>query len=77
VTRQAQITKLLLVERERDDLRVVNVKLRNKLLEICAACESCGGSGCVEDIVQHARFGPQVQVIPCEACLDIREVLDP
>lgn len=58
--------RLLLAERERDELQRVNFKLRDKLLEICAECSDCNGVG-VQTILGETG--------PCPACEDIRELL--
>lgn len=82
--------RLIRVEKQRDQLakealdlavqlrtlRAENLRYRDKLLELAAGCKSCQGTGCVEDVVEHARFGPQVQTIECESCLDIRTLLE-
>lgn len=68
--------ELLKVQRERDQLRADVCRYRDKLLECAKECKECGGTGCVEDVVEHPRFGPQVQTIPCEWCLDIRTLLE-
>jgi hypothetical protein len=39
------LTKLVVVERERDQLREVNCTLRDKLLEIAKECSKCRGTG--------------------------------
>lgn len=73
MSRVVDITRRLLqVERERDSLREVNSKLRDRLLAIAATCAPCGGTGCVTlgaDRIVTKR------VVPCEACHDIREAL--
>jgi hypothetical protein len=70
MTRSADLTrKVILLERERDQLREVNCKLRDKLLEICNDCDPCGGTGCVKTDCDP------IMVVDCPACLDIRGVL--
>jgi superfamily II helicase len=70
VTRARQIAELLAAQRERDQLRVVNSKLRDKLLSIARECASCGGTGCVE-VVDDGLSRTE----DCGDCIDIRAAL--
>ena len=65
--------KLVKAERERDQLREVNCKLRDKLLEIAKECSECGGTGCITRIDNIAMPG---RVEECPDCADIRSVLE-
>jgi hypothetical protein len=66
-------TRILAVERERDQLREVNCRLRDKLLEFAKDCEPCHGTGVITVDDEHApAFG---RTLPCYACEDIRELL--
>lgn len=53
-----------------------HLKMRNKLLEICAQCKPCGGTGLTT--VQVEREGEPLyeRVEDCAECLDIRECLE-
>lgn len=55
-------------------LREANCRLRDKLLEICAACEACGGTGVVT-VKSHPRGVLVERQEDCGECLDIRECL--
>lgn len=63
-----QITQLLVVQRERDALQLLNFKLRDKLLELAAKCGYCRGAGTVQQ-----KEGPP---LPCPVCTHIRKVLE-
>jgi hypothetical protein len=79
MTRARQIAELLAAQRERDQLRVVNSKLRDKLLSIARECGSCGGTGAVTVMVTTAWDDdgrPCERTEPCGDCLDIREALE-
>lgn len=80
MTRAQQIAELLSAQRERDQLRVVNSKLRDKLLELAKECSSCGGTGVVTVMAPpDSRLYSGVLISreqPCGDCLDIREVLE-
>lgn len=66
--------KLLTVQRERDQLREVNSKLRDKLLELAKECAECGGTGCISVRPQdEAVWG---RTLPCPDCEDIRSILE-
>ena len=72
--------KILALERERDELRAVNCKLRDKLLEMAKECISCDGTGLIvvsvdDREVIHDRDRPIVRTEPCGDCEDIRELL--
>jgi hypothetical protein len=69
MTRIELTRKVLLLEKERDQLREINLKLRDKLLELAKECDPCGGTGCVKTDCEP------IMVIDCPACLDIRELL--
>jgi hypothetical protein len=78
MTRASQIAALLAAQRERDQLRVVNSKLRDKLLELAKECASCGGTGVVTVMVTTAWDDdgrPCERVEPCGDCESIREAL--
>lgn len=47
-----------------------NLKMRDKLLEIAAACLRCNGTGTVT-----RYFNYEARVIPCPHCEDVREAL--
>lgn len=47
-----------------------NARLRGKLLELAKECAECNGTGCTT-----VRMSEAEQVVPCVACLDIREIL--
>jgi len=64
--------RLLQVQRQRDQLRMENLRLRDKLLEWAAECASCDGKGVVTIIENIAMPGRQEV---CGDCLDIRELL--
>jgi hypothetical protein len=68
MTRVDLTRKLLIAEKERDVLREVNCKLRDKLLEVCKQCRSCDGTGIIS-------FGKPPIIDDCPACVDLREVL--
>lgn len=70
MTRVELTRRVLLLEKERDSLREINSKLRDKLLEIAHGCDPCGGTGCVKTDCEP------IMVIDCPACLDIRSLLD-
>lgn len=72
---QAADTAYRALYKEKVALQVTICRMRDKLLELAKECAECGGTGCKEDVVEHAAFGPQVQTIDCESCLDIRELL--
>jgi transposase len=66
--------RIVQLERQRDELQLLNFKLRDKLLEIAKECSECGGTGCVtlgEDRIVTTR------VVPCPDCADIRQALEP
>jgi len=78
MTRARQIAELLAAQRERDQLREVNSKLRDKLLELAKECASCGGTGVVTVMVTTAWDDdgrPCERAEPCGDCADLREVL--
>lgn len=51
------------------------IRYRDKLCEIAKECSGCGGTGCVT--VSAMRRGVEVErVVPCDDCVDIREVLE-
>ena len=60
---------------ERNQLREVNSRLRDKLLEIAKECSSCGGTGVVTVRYEYNGISRD-RAEPCGDCLDIREVLD-
>lgn len=65
--------KLLKAERERDDLRQINMKLRDKLLEIAKDCHVCDGTGLTSVRPQdEAVWG---RTLPCPECEDLRDLL--
>ena len=55
------------------NLREINNKLRDKLLEWARNCQPCGGTGC--ETIRNDD-GLTVAVLPCPKCHDIREVLE-
>lgn len=67
-TKSEHVTQRLVVERERDALRLENVKLRNKLLELARKCGYCRGVGTV-----YTKDNPPA---PCPVCTHIRKVLE-
>lgn len=69
------LAKLVVVERERDSLREVNCKLRDKLLEIAKECSGCAGKGVVT-VIYEVRGKEKTRVQDCGDCLDIRAVLE-
>jgi hypothetical protein len=76
VTRAQQIAELLSAQRERDQLRVVNSKLRDKLLELAKECSGCNGTG-VHTVRGFERRGQALErQEPCRDCADIRAVLE-
>jgi rubrerythrin len=60
--------RVVLLERERDDLVRVNFKLRDKLLDLARKCGYCGGIGTVYQKTQPPS--------PCPLCTHIRKVLE-
>jgi hypothetical protein len=66
--------KILLLERERDQLREVNSRLRDFLLARAKECESCGGTGCVTVKYYFADVENE-RVEDCGDCYDYRAVL--
>jgi rubrerythrin len=60
--------RLLKAERERDDLVITNLRLRDKLLDLARNCGYCGGIGTV-----YQKAAPPS---PCPLCTHIRKVLD-
>lgn len=77
MTRLDLTHKLLILEKERDELREENVKLRNKLLELANQCQSCDGVGVVTVMVPRPLYRGVVvsREEPCGDCHDIRELL--
>lgn len=74
MTRVELTRKLLIVERERDQLREENVRYRDKLLSWAAECAECGGTGCISVRPQdEAVWG---RTLPCPDCEDIRSILE-
>jgi hypothetical protein len=66
--------RLLKLERERDALFRANLKLRDKLLELCRNC-SCDGTGCSTEVYTlHGKSAERV--IECPDCEDIRKCLE-
>lgn len=66
--------QLLACQQERDSLREVNCRLRDKLLEWAAECASCDGKGVVTVRYEYNEISCD-RVEPCGDCADIREVL--
>jgi hypothetical protein len=65
--------RILLLERERDQLMRAHLKMRDKLLEYAKECIKCDGAGMVT--VNHPP--PQRPTVePCPSCADLRELLD-
>lgn len=64
---------------ENTRLREENLRLRDRLLAICATCAACDGTGMAPEIeYAHTREGrtqTAVRVIPCPDCADLREAL--
>jgi len=79
VTRVELTRRVALLERQLDQLRTENLKLRDKLLELAAACTECHGTGLstgFEDIdPDDITKGCRQVTSECDACADIREVL--
>jgi hypothetical protein len=67
-------TLLLLVERERDALRIDNCRLRDKLREIAKKCKTCHGNGLIEKSWKLKSLLVAHQA-PCPDCMDLRELL--
>lgn len=63
-------------EAEHRALRDQNVKLRNKILEVCKQCAECGGTGVVTVVGIRRGVNCEYQQ-PCADCSDLREVLEP
>jgi DnaJ-class molecular chaperone len=77
VSRVVDLTaRTLQLERERDQLRQVNCKLRDKILEVCKQCAECGGTGVVTVVGIRRGVNCEYQQ-PCADCADLREVLEP
>lgn len=70
-------TRILQLERERDELREINCKLRDKLLELANQCQSCDGVGVVTVMVPRPLYSGVVvsREEPCGDCHDLRELL--
>jgi hypothetical protein len=79
VTKIEFTRKLLLLEKELDQVRAENLRLRDRVLAAAAACESCSGTGLVsifeqidpDDITKGCREAVQ----ECGDCADWREAL--
>jgi hypothetical protein len=56
-------------------LRAENSRLRDKLLELANECTDCGGTG-VQTIFTFRELTAEERQQPCDACADIREVLE-
>lgn len=56
-----------------DELVQTNMKLRDKLLEVAKSCAECDGEGI---ITEHDDDGGADKQVPCDACADIRELLE-
>lgn len=79
-------SRIVKIERERDDLQRANFKLRDKLLEFAKSCARCGGTGMQTDYVDDGnRLIPEgdrrrdtgrAVTRECKDCADIREVLE-
>jgi hypothetical protein len=72
------LAKLVVAERERDSLREVNCKLRDKLLECAKECARCHGTGLVTIHFEGNEGAPEWDADdqPCPECEDIRAVLE-
>jgi hypothetical protein len=80
-----QNARIVMLERERDALRAMNLRLRDKLLEYAKKCERCRGTGSVMDQVRTVKFSNTLTGLPpgvlagrwrpCPDCQDLREVL--
>jgi hypothetical protein len=50
-------------------------RMRDKILELCAACKTCHGTGCVT-LSGHAADGSHDDLIDdCPDCFDFRELV--
>ena len=75
--KSGHLAQLLLIQRERDALRIENVRLRDKLLELANQCDKCDGAGVVNELKDPAWPYLGYRQVPCPKCEDIREVLKP